>query len=424
MFKGKFWSLFVSSLVVLFLFTTLTSAFGKTKITYWCPWGGIWLDLQKEVIKAFNESNDKIEVEIVEVPGNLMDQKFMTAAVSGNVPDVLVHWGFEGFTHAVKGLLLPLKKYIDRDLKKEEFIPATFEQFKYKGDIYLIPYGASANALIYNKEVFKKVGLGNPPKDLDEVKAYSLKILGKDPAGKLTRIGYLPLDIWGGFINFSYPFGASFYNEATKKITADHPRAVDALKWMVDYYNTVGGAEAILAFTQGFGAATQDPFMSGQLAMKFTHSWYITQIHQFAPKLEYGVAPLPIPGKPASNKWAMLGADAICIPKGTKHPEEAWEFTKWMITKGTEKWASIQAINSQWIPAKVDWGDYVPKGAFEIYLDSIKKARIAPRIPVYGLLSQRISANVDLAIRGKVTPIEALRKVNEEVQSELDKAWK
>jgi multiple sugar transport system substrate-binding protein len=424
MVQKKLISLVVFLLVVVLLGGVLTPAFGKTKITYWCPWGGIWLDLQKEVIKTFNDSNDKIEVEIVEVPGNLMDQKFMTAALSGNVPDVMVHWGFGGFSFAVKGLLLPLKKYIDRDLKREEFIPATFEQFKYRGNVYLIPYGVAANALIYNKEVFKKVGLGRPPEDLDEVKAYSLKILEKDKAGKLTRIGYLPLDIWGGFINFSYPFGASFYNEATKKVTADHPKAVEALKWMVDYYKEVGGAEAILAFTQGFGAATQDPFMSGQLAMKFSHNWYMTQIYKFAPKLEYGVAPLPIPGKPAPNKWAMLGLDSICIPKGTKHPEEAWEFTKWMITKGTEKWASIQVINSQWIPSKIEWGDYVPKEAFEIYLDSIKKARIAPRIPVYGLLDQRVAANVDLAIRGKVDPVEALKKINEEVQPELDKAWK
>ena len=55
-------------------------------------------------------------------------------------------------------------------------------------------------------------------------------------------------------------------------------------------------------------------------------------IEKFAPGLEYGVAPWPavVPGQ---TNFTMADCDMLTIPRGAKHPREAWEFIKYVQTR-------------------------------------------------------------------------------------------
>ena len=55
-----------------------------------------------------------------------------------------------------------------------------------------------------------------------------------------------------------------------------------------------------------------------------------------APKgFDYGVAPLPHPAnRPDLANYGMVGGNPGTIMKGTKHPNEAWQFLSYMETLG------------------------------------------------------------------------------------------
>jgi multiple sugar transport system substrate-binding protein len=69
--------------------------------------------------------------------------------------------------------------------------------------------------------------------------------------------------------------------------------------------------------------------MCGQVAMIFQGVWTNNMIRQFAPGLEFGCAPWPAV-RPDLADFAMAEADMVAIPRGSRHPKEAWEFIKFI----------------------------------------------------------------------------------------------
>ena len=87
----------------------------------------------------------------------------------------------------------------------------------------------------------------------------------------------------------------------------------------------------IRRLTSSFGsfATPDDPFMSGKIAIIFDGVWRYNFIQQFAPGLNYGVAGWP-EAQPGIDDFTIADADMLVIPRGAKHPREAWEFLKYV----------------------------------------------------------------------------------------------
>ncbi len=67
--------------------------------------------------------------------------------------------------------------------------------------------------------------------------------------------------------------------------------AVELSKSIWDQY----GSDNLDRFSSGLGQymSTQNPFFSGKYAMTIDGEWLPTFIKQFAPNLNYGIAPIP-----------------------------------------------------------------------------------------------------------------------------------
>src|SRR5262249_1406361 len=119
-------------------------------------------------------------------------------------------------------------------------------------------------------------------------------------------------------------------------ITANDPKLVKALEWMVGYAHRYDVTK-VDSLRQGFGTAEMDPFYIGHLSMRCLHLSGIDDIKRYAPNLKYGITFIPAPkgGEPHSS-W--VGGWCIGIPAGAKHPREGWEFIRWMTADahGTE----------------------------------------------------------------------------------------
>lgn len=123
----------------------------------------------QEKVDAYNKSNtDNIQVEY-ELYTDNFDQAVDLAVQSGELPDILTLNDQVYSQYVNQGQWLDLYEYMDDDMK-EYFKDEVYEGInQIDGKLYYIPTCGTTGRLIYNKEIFEKVGIKNPPATLAEM---------------------------------------------------------------------------------------------------------------------------------------------------------------------------------------------------------------------------------------------------------------
>jgi len=115
---------------------------------------------------------------------------------------------------------------------------------------------------------------------------------------------------------------------------------------------------------------TRTAFIDQKIAMVEDGSWALKDILDGA-KFRVGVAPFPAG---PSRRVTLATTDGFGIYAGTKHPEEAWEFLKFLISKeyglAMARTNFLQPARSSLVP---DWVNYVRQG----YPEKAKEIDIA-----------------------------------------------
>lgn len=303
----------------------------KVEITFWHVWAEKDSGPIEATVEAFNKSQDRITVKVL---GNQDATKQLTAISGGNPPDVaLTYWNNVG-PWADAGAVLELDEYIKTDkFDTSAVIPAALDRMKVRDKIYGMPFTMSmANTLMYNKKSFQEAGLTKPPEDLDELMEYAKKLTKKDASGNLTNMGFLPDYPWIDNVFWPLIFGGSWVDESTGKVTPNRKENVDAIDYQAKFYKEFG-VDAIGKFKAGLGkrGTPQDPLLTGQLAMMI--GWEYNFPDERKPDGPIGIAPFPYPkGKPELKGAGLVGPRAVFIPKKAKHPKEAWEFMKYLMS--------------------------------------------------------------------------------------------
>lgn len=311
------------------------SADGKVHITYWEKWSGTEATAMQQVVEQFNRSQDRIVVEFLSTSN--VDRKTMVATAGGDPPDVAGLWLNNVYSFADRDALTPLDDFIRRDGSTPEqwlarYYPVYADMGSYRGRIWAAVSAPATTALHWNKRLFAEAGLNpeRPPRTLAELDEFAEKLTKRDPkTGEVTQLGFLPQE--PGWFAWAFPkwFGGEYWDGRDITLGA-RPENLEAFRWVAGYSRKYG-LEQIKAFTSGFGnfASPQNPFLSGRIAMVIQGVWMNHFIEQFAPGLQYGVAPWPTT-KPGLENFTMADADFLTIPRGAKHANEAWEFIRYV----------------------------------------------------------------------------------------------
>jgi multiple sugar transport system substrate-binding protein len=90
------------------------------------------------------------------------------------------------------------------------------------------------------------------------------------------------------------------------------------------------GLASVQAFRDGLGNynTPQNAFLTGKAAMVVQGPWLANIINEFAPGLDYGVAPFPVVESlfDENAPVALIDTDVLVIPRGARHPEASMEF--------------------------------------------------------------------------------------------------
>ncbi|HET7771249.1 MAG TPA: extracellular solute-binding protein [Chloroflexota bacterium] len=297
------------------------------------------LERMKPVWEKFHQAQPNVRVEHLPAEGNEANKREkMQALVAGGTPPAVLGQIIAQYPsyYALPGLIEPLDALVTGDkIDKKLFSATPYETFAYKGVQYALPYGASMELIAYNKELFAKQGIKEPPKTWDDP-SWTLgefltraQALTKAPAGGtpeqfgLQRSG----PQWNAW---PLVWGTDWVDTTLARFQGTQQAVIDALQARQDFVWRQHVAPQPTE-TGMFGSlSSSQRFLGGQVAMADMGTWNLPAWIKGA-KFGWDVAPWYRGGTGAAAGSIYPVGEAI--GKGTKHKQQAWQLVKFLTYK-------------------------------------------------------------------------------------------
>lgn len=310
----------------------------KGSLIYWSSNNSDEITFAREIVEKWNRQNPYKPLVFQPVPeGQSSEEVILAAVVGGTTPDIYSNmWQGDVELYARSGKLIPLdtlpgfKEYIyarcDSSVVKE--VTST------DGHIYQIPWKINPIMLIYNKKLFESAGFTNPPSTYSEFREAAKRIKQVDPnSGYPNRwIGYAEVEVtwWQRLFDF-YPIYLAASNGAplieNNKVVFNNKYAVETFAFLKSLFDSS-------YFPRERLSARQDPFLSSDIATRFTGPWEIIHADRFKPAgFEYGFTGLPVPDDFKGNAFTYGDTKNIVIFNTCPNPNLAWQLIKFMTSK-------------------------------------------------------------------------------------------
>ena len=399
----------------------------RQKVVFWHMWTGEWQPVVERIAKRFNESQTEYEVVPLCVPADGAETKFLLSASGGKAPDLVSQWNAVLGSWSDRNLVRPLEEVMTPEeiaRYHREAYPIMQRHATYGGKLRAMIAGVDLYALYYRLDHLKEVGLDadHLPTTLEGVQALGEKLNRKDANGRLTRVGFMP-QYWKQLVP---SFGGSF-GEGTR-MTFDTPENLQAVRFGVENVKRLG-FDKVSRFlsTQAADSGLNAPLIAGNYSIMLDGQWRVKQTAQFAPNLDYVVAPMPPPagGKPLAS---MTDANYLMIPRAAHCPKGAWAFMKFWLGMDDAEAGGRNVADMGWLPYcdrvanSKAYGEYLRKYPnFRPFLKLVSSPNLQ-RFPVSRLQSFAATA-LDKATestnRGTLTPKAALDGLDSTVSDEL-----
>jgi raffinose/stachyose/melibiose transport system substrate-binding protein len=318
-----------------------SAAPGTKTINWWNiantdPLLSVWAKLARD----FEAAHPGVRINITPLENEAFKAKLTTVTQAGNPPDLFHSWGGGVLEQQVEAGLV-------KELSGE---PASFlsglpqngvKLYQVGGKQYGVPYELGMVGFWYNKELFAKAGVSQPPKTWAEL----LAVVGQLKAAKIVPIALAGGDKWPAHFYWSYlairQGGVSGMAEAAKTGGFDGPDFVTAGAKLAEL---VG----LDPFQPGFLGAKymasdgQSAIMgNGQAAMELMGQWapsieaaYSTDKKGIGDKL--GFFPFPaLEGGKGSLNDVLGGCNGYAVGKNA--PPEAFEFLKFLLSPQSQR---------------------------------------------------------------------------------------
>lgn len=395
---------------------------GVTEIVYWTGWSGHEFEIQQKLVDEFNRTHPRLRVRLLSQFGNSGYQKVRIAFAGGATPDVMsTVWADELAGYALRGVLTPLDEYLRRSGRDvdREYTPGVARMLRVNGRVFGLAVTTNTNFIAYNRRIFREAGLDpdRPPRTIAALDAAAKACTQYDSHGRFVRYGFRP----SGLVLWAYVFGGGWYDPASGRVTANHPRNVAALRWMASYSREYD-LKKMQAFQTTFGSneTPNGPFFVGKVAMWSTGEWAAEFIRRYAPNLEWGWFALPAPpdGRPNTTS---AGGSVFVIPAACKHKEAAWEFLNWITSPHAVR-AFCRGIGN--VPPLIAVGnDPVfqndPLFKFAVAIAQGHNSFGPPPIPIWPTYSREIGRVEEAAMLGGEDPQRLLDDLQVKMEKEL-----
>lgn len=298
-----------------------TPAAGKTTVNFWHSMSGNNGEYIDKMIKAYNDSQDKVEV-IGTFQGNYQETltKLQQAVPAKTAPDIAM------LERAFVPLLAEAEVLADLNpllastgMSEDDFLPGLLGNVKFNGQLNALPFNRSTPLLHINKTMLDEEGLAIPT-TWEKLEAVANALVIKEN-GEYKRYGYsMPYASWYPIAMIVQQKGA-FFNEEGTGMGFDQ-EGVTAFEFLKKMQST--GA-LYYPPAQDSGNIVNGMFASGQVGMMMESTGVIGR-HAGVVDFEYVTAYLPM----KEQYGAPTGGANLVMFEDSKNKEAAWDFMNWV----------------------------------------------------------------------------------------------
>ena len=288
------------------------------------------------VVADFEAENPGTTVNWVDIPFEGAQERLVTDATAGTLPDVV---------NLNPNFAQPLEKeQLFLDLEKAapdaqaNYVPGAWDSFQIPGEAgsFGFPWYLTSEVTMYNKALFEQAGLdpASPPATFQELWADAAQIA---TAGAGQFYGLHPA-LENKFITDLAKLGVPLLNEAGTEWTFNTPDAVAHVEKLTELYKA--GIMPADSLTQGHDEEIQ-AYQAGRVALFPSGPNFLKIIKENAPAIAEatGVGP-QITGELAVANMSVMG---LLVPKTSKNQATAIAFAEFM-TNATNQLAFSKIV--------------------------------------------------------------------------------
>ena len=229
------------------------------------------------------------------------------------------------------GLLYNVQPYVERDIDPEEYFSGVFDVVRDKnsGDMHAFPFAFVETVLFYNKDAFDEAGVAYPGESWsweEFLEAAEQLTVDENSDGLMDQYGFWFYGRYAHIESWVYQNNGRLLNANKTRFEPDE-NAVEALAFLDALIHEYGVAPEPKEME---GIRQQDVFPLGMAAMWVDGAWNINGNREsIGDDYKWGIAPLPR-GPQAEGDAAYGWPDSMSIAATCEHPDEAWEFIKFM----------------------------------------------------------------------------------------------
>jgi multiple sugar transport system substrate-binding protein len=219
------------------------------------------------------------------------------------------------------------------------------------------------------------------------------------------------------YLELAFAAGGQIISEDGKKSMINSPENIKALQFMVDGVKNGIAANGVTTYME---EESRRYFESGKATFMRNWPYAYALGEKKGSKVAGKFKVMPFPQFEGAGKAAILGGHNFVISTFTKNPGAALKLTDFFISPEVQKIEFTDYSLAPTLASVYDDPDVQKKYAFAQELkESVGQAQARPVSPVYPQISQAIYENVNAALSGKVSPADAMKAADDQINKAL-----
>lgn len=385
----------------------------------------------KELAKRYEaKTGIKVNFELY-APSDAYSQKVRSAVQGANLPDIFGILGekrdFSSFVKA--GFVLDLTPYmLENNAKwKNSFFAKALavneftdgNSYGVKTGIYGVPVDIMTIQMVYNKSLFKQLGLNpnHPPQTFDELLEIGKKIKAAKMQGLVSGWG----EVWMvDCFASNYAFNIMGKDKIIATIKGQVPYTdPDWIKVLSIFRQMRESGILIEGLVTMINKTAEQLFANGKAVFAFNGSWCVNVYQRMNPELDYAafLPPKTSDSYPMSI-WGGAGSSFV-VNARSKNKQEAVNFLKWLTELNQQAYLSRVTNN---LPANRECLDKVPPilAQFSRAMDNATHPN-AWGVSEFPIVIEAFDKGVQAIILGEKTPEQVAFEVQKVKERELFK---
>ncbi len=219
--------------------------------------------------------------------GERFDRQIRGRFAAGDIPDIMIGKAQDAVSYASTGNLAPISDRCSSQIREEALETVTVDD-----TVYGIPYNAWYQGVIYNKQIFRELGL-DVPETKEELEAV-VEVLNEHEIVPFAchfqeswKIGNMTMQLLMNEVFAEDPLWGDKFREGTVSFSENEKiiECMNSIRLMKE--NSWSDAMTLTQFD------SDSRFTEGEAAMYMTGSWSIQFASEYGGNREFGIFPYP-----------------------------------------------------------------------------------------------------------------------------------